>query len=256
MGFFWKLFGSVLSLLGSGNPLLSVRFVSNLGRSITRALFSCPPTARSQTESGPFQPSWLGRIPAELFQVPSEAATQLEPARSWPEFSRTFWPAELSPAGVARDSSAPVWWCDLERELELRAGLVSEQWEIRGPGLLAALTRHLDSALPLKPLQIELVLPIHGGSGQYLRGDRAWLEALLHDVSPQFSETLRVGWLVACQACDEPTTARRLLLEAAADVEWLSDDPLTELALQAWLEGASPVAAVRESDPRQEEAGR
>ena len=236
--------------------MLSVRFVTNLGRSISRALCSCPPSARSQTESGPFQPSWLGRIPAELLQVPREAATQLESARNWSEFSRAFRTVELSPAGGARDSSAPVWWCDLERELELRAGLVSEQWEIRGPGLLAALTRHLDSAVPLNPLQIELVLPIHGGSGQYLRGDRAWLEALLHDVSPQFSEALRVGWLVACQACDEPTTARRMLLEAAADVEWLSDNPLTELALQAWLEGASAVSAVRESDPRQEEAGR
>lgn len=219
--------------------MLSVRFSTSLGRSLARALPFQPNGLPAAVDSKPAQPAWIGRIPAELSRATPAEAVQLEAVRSWPEFVRQLPRAAEQPLGSSGNEAAPWWWSQLEQELELRAALVVEQWEIRGPGLLAALARALGEEISLQPLRIELVLPLQGGASQYLGGDRAWFEALLHDISPQFSEALRVGWLVACQARSEPAAARRLLIEAAADVEWLSDDPLTELALQAWLEGAS-----------------
>lgn len=165
------------------------------------------------------------------------AVEQFETVTSWPAFFRELSPEFAESLVDSSENQAPAWWIGLDRELQLRAGLVREQWEIRGPGLLAAIAARLAPGEPLKPLSIELVLPLVGGAAGYLGRDRAWLEALLHDVSPLFPESLRIAWLVALQhSRGEATAARRLLLRAAADVEWLTDDPLTEAALAAWLE--------------------
>lgn len=219
--------------------MLSVRFSSSLGRSLARAVQQWSAVAGAVTEVGTAQPAWIGKIPAEIFQWADSHSVEWAKVQSWAELNSQLGMGELAEAG-SRPAAEPRWWSELQRELELRAALVQEQWAIRGPGLLAALNRFCRSAGMHQPLQVELVLPLQGGASQYLGDDLAWMEALLHDVSPQFSETLRVGWLVAAQACAEPAAARRLLLEAAADVEWLSDDPLTESALQTWLEGSAP----------------
>jgi hypothetical protein len=219
--------------------LLSVRFSTSVGRSVGRALGAYSAAVRAATGDRAALPAWTGKIPAELWSGSFTNAAQLLDTRDWSEFGRAASLLQMPLPLGGEAAAAPQWWTELERELELRAGLVREQWEIRGPGLLAALQRALGQEVPPKPLEIELVLPLLGGGSHYLGANRAWLEALLHDVSPHFSETLRIGWLVACQAHADRVAARRMLLEAAADVEWLSDDPLTESALEVWLDGAS-----------------
>lgn len=134
---------------------------------------------------------------------------------------------------------------ELERELTMRGGLVQEQWNIRGPGLLAAIGRQPGIVTPSQPIEIQLVLPLVGGAAGLNGRGQAWLEALLHDVSPQFSETLRVGWLVALQLTGDQAGAARLLFDAATEVDWLTASPETLNELRNWLgieEPAKPLS--------------
>ncbi len=83
-----------------------------------------------------------------------------------------------------------------------------------------------------------------GGAADVDEAGNAWMEALLHDVSFQFSETLRVGWLVARLGSTSVEAAVQLLLRAAEEVDWLSADPSTEVELRRWLGlGSSESAA-------------
>ncbi len=156
----------------------------------------------------------------------------------------------ILPAGVHNGglllsgTSPPRWWEELAGELELRAGLIREQWEIRGPGLLRAIQeRAVAAGHPAvsgnddnaSELVVELVLPLSGGACGLLSSGKGWMEAVLHDLSPQFTESLRVGWLAAWRLTGEPRAAAKLLLQAAGEVDWLATDPLTESACLQWL---------------------
>jgi hypothetical protein len=90
-----------------------------------------------------------------------------------------------------------------------------------------------------KLLDIELVLPLGGGACGLLPSGRGWVEAILHDLSPQFTEPLRVGWLAAWKLTGDRRSGAKLLLAAASEVDWLSNDPITEAALDEWLENAA-----------------
>lgn len=160
----------------------------------------------------------------------------------WVEAARRHGLIDAAPEGIsaARGSQSSQFEAnryshELERELLLRADLVREQWEIRGPGLLAAIARQPGITIPSEPIEIQLVLPLQGGAAGLSERGQAWLEALLHDVSPQFPEVLRLGWLVALRLIGDPAEAAKLLLNAAAEVDWLVADTRMLNDLQVWL---------------------
>ena len=185
-------------------------------------------------------PQWLQKI-VERFPL-----EQLHQCLSTPpSVPRGEGPGEKVGQSVLAQESLNRAIGELERELELRAGLIREQWAIRGPGLLAALTRQKGFQPPLQEIEVELVLPLTGGAAELDDSGKAWMEALLHDVSFQFPETLRVGWLVARLGSASIDTAVTLLLNAAAEVDWLSPDPATEAELRRWL-GVSSVKSTTE----------
>lgn len=254
--------------------MIALRFKTDVARSISRVVaqatsasgkaqvgvsdppaesgdFPVAPAVAAPTLAAGNAPPWLQKI-VERFPLEqlNQRLAQLrgvqKAERSVPETGQS----------VADASDLERALGDLERELELRAGLIREQWAIRGPGLLAALTRQNGFQLLKGEVEVELVLPLTGGSAGVDNSGKAWMEALLHDVSFQFPETLRVGWLVARLGSASEDAAVQSLLNAAAEVDWLSPDPATETELRLWLGvgpakslGDPPLQAVRGSRP-------
>lgn len=233
--------------------MIALRFKTSLARSIARV--AAQPTTVSSIPA-----LKVGEQPAELgdFARSDHVAPTSPPAGIIPQWLQKIverFPVErlqrrLSspdrsdrPASLSREAeqSAPLGdeldlaIAELERELELRAGLIREHWAIRGPGLLAALARQSGFQHEGGELEVELVLPLTGGAAGVDELGKPWMEALLHDVSFQFPETLRVGWLVARLGSLNVDAAVSLLLNAAAEVDWLSADPATEADLRNWL---------------------
>ncbi|HEX3726628.1 MAG TPA: hypothetical protein VHV08_10315 [Pirellulales bacterium] len=83
-------------------------------------------------------------------------------------------------------------------ELSLRAGPLAEQWEARGPGLIAAIGRATDKALLAERADVILLQPILGGDGTVfpLYGAVA-IEAVLANPIAELPEVVRLGWLLA-----------------------------------------------------------
>ena len=204
---------------------------------------SSSPVAATTYSAGKV-PQWLQKV-VERFPV-EQLHRRLSATPSVPQ-------AECAAKRTGQSAAAgdEIEWAigDLERELELRAGLIREQWAIRGPGLLAALTRQNGFRLAAGELEVDLVLPLTGGDAGVDDSGNVWMEALLHDVSFQFPETLRVGWLVARSGSSSINAAVQLLLNAAAEVDWLSPDPATEAELRAGL-GISSASPPVESSPQ------
>lgn len=272
--FFRKLF---VVRIGAGEDrrnLIALRFKTDVARSISRVVALATSTSRKVQVRASGQPAESGGFPA----TPPVAAPSLDAGSTPPWLQKLVerCPVEKLNQLLARMPSAleaerPVQEtghsivvgddfdraiAELVRELELRAGLIREQWAIRGPGLLAALNRQEEFQLPAGEFVIELVLPLTGGAAGVDDSGKAWMEALLHDVSFQFPETLRVAWLVALIGCTSEDAAVRTLLNAAAEVDWLSADPATETELRRWLacgsakfSGESPRKAASGSPP-------
>jgi hypothetical protein len=233
--------------------LIALRFKTNVARSISRLVAevtsasekaqvkaSVPPAesrdfplaapvAASSLAAGN-APTWLQKV-AERFPV--EQLNQRLAQLSGEQKAERQREETGQSAAVGDELDRAIG--ELARELELRSGLIREQWAIRGPGLLAALTRQNEFQVPAGEIEVELVLPLTGGAAGVDDSGRAWMEALLHDVSFQFPETLRVGWLVARLGSTSEEAAVRTLLNAAAEVDWLSPDPATETELRRWL---------------------
>lgn len=273
-GFFRKLF---VDRIGAGEDrrnLIALRFKTDVARSISRVVARATSASGKAQVSASVPPAESGDFPAAPpFAAPTLAAGNAPP---WLQKIVERFPLEQlnqrlaqvrgvqkaersgqetgQSAAVASELERVIG--DLERELELRAGLIREQWAIRGPGLLAALTRQNGFRLLEGEIEVELVLPLTGGAAGLDDSGKAWMEALLHDVSFQFPETLRVGWLVARLGSASEDAAVQTLLNAAAEVDWLSPDPATETELRLWLgvgpaksPGNPPLQAVRGSQP-------
>jgi hypothetical protein len=144
----------------------------------------------------------------------------------------------------------------LEDELALRAQPLRQQWEARGPGLMAGITRLTESDFVVSRADVLLLHPAMGGSGYaHLPYNSVRIEGVLAHPWPQLPEIVRLGWLLSQLNLDLPKyqgglTRGRLeavgylamipvTLEAAAEVELTkSDQPMLRFALQAW--GAVP----------------
>jgi len=144
-------------------------------------------------------------------------------------------------------------------ELELRAGPLREQWEGRGPGLLAGIGRLTEPGILVEQADVLVVYPVAGGGGAaHLAHNAVSIEAVLANPWPQLPEVARLAWLIAQLNLDLPRFTETLrdprrvaalamippTLAAADDVELVHDDPSTlSLALQAWRPGGRDESA-------------
>ncbi len=145
----------------------------------------------------------------------------------------------------------------LADELPLRIEPLRNQWEARGPGLLAAVRRLAAAELLVPAAEVVLVHPVLGGGGRaHAAGNRVTFEGLLANPLPRLPEVLRLGWLLAQLNFDLPALSEPLersqiaavgplaliplVLAAGDDVELArSDDESLRLALDAWTGSAA-----------------
>jgi len=119
-------------------------------------------------------------------------------------------------------------------ELELRSGPLIEQWEARGPGLLAALGRLTQNELLVERADVVLVHPVRGGAGSaHLAYNVACIEAVLVNPAADLPEVVRLGWLLAQLNLDLPLLQGDLSRE---DVARLGALALAPAALAAGQE--------------------
>jgi hypothetical protein len=137
-------------------------------------------------------------------------------------------------------------------ELELRSGPLREQWEARGPGLLAAIGRLSERALLAESAEVVLVYPVMGGAAAArLPYNKVVIEALLTNPHGDLPEVVRLGWLLSSLNLDLPRYSEAIpperltrlaplamlpvALEAAAEVELTPGEPASlARAIAAW----------------------
>jgi hypothetical protein len=87
---------------------------------------------------------------------------------------------------------------NLTHELELRSGPLREQWEARGPGLLAALARLVEPQLLAPEAAVVLVEPFLGGHGlAHLSYNSVTFEGVLVNPHEDLPEVVRLAWLLS-----------------------------------------------------------
>ena len=141
---------------------------------------------------------------------------------------------------------------DVLAELEARGQPLRQQWEARGPGLLAALARLLEPDVIPVQAKVILIHPLFGGDGRaYIPYNSVRCEAILADPDPRLPEILRLAWLIAQLNCDlakfQGNLRRDEVLRAAAlamipvvlagaeELEIVQSSPATlKLAIEAW----------------------
>jgi hypothetical protein len=118
-------------------------------------------------------------------------------------------------------------------ELELRSGPLREQWEARGPGLLAMLRRLTEPELIADSADVLLVQPLLGGSGAaYPPYNTLALEAVLANPVASLPEIVRLGWLWAQLQFDLPKFSERIGPDRLAQIGPLALVPPTLAAAQ------------------------
>lgn len=141
---------------------------------------------------------------------------------------------------------------DLAGELDLRGRVLREQWDARGPGMLARMQQTLPDDVILQGSDVLLVQPALGGDGKpHLVNNTVRMEAVLANPHPKLPEAVRLAWLLSQLNLDVPKfsedihpdrlphiTAFAMLpvvLEAAHYVELVTfDRELLPLAIEAW----------------------
>lgn len=109
----------------------------------------------------------------------------------------------------------------LEEELAVRGQPLRQQWEARGPGMLARLAAMTDKLFVADMAQVVLVSPLVGGHGQaHWKLNRVTFEAMLTNPHDDLPETVRLAWLLGQMNLDLPTYSeaigpRRLPLVAS-----------------------------------------
>jgi hypothetical protein len=93
-------------------------------------------------------------------------------------------------------------------ELAVRGRPLREQWEARGPGMLAQVARLTEPSVVPTSAEAVLVSPYAGGHGvAYPSVNRVALEAVLVNPHPELPESLRLAWLLCQLNCDLPRYA-------------------------------------------------
>jgi hypothetical protein len=118
-------------------------------------------------------------------------------------------------------------------ELELRCEPLREQWEARGPGLLATVGRLTDAELLVEQADVILVQPILGGGGAaHAPYNSVSIEAVLTNPLAELPEVARLGWLVAQLNLDLPQYQGDMHRQRAIDVGRLAMIPPVLAAAQ------------------------
>jgi hypothetical protein len=138
-------------------------------------------------------------------------------------------------------------------ELELRSQPLREQWEARGPGLLATVAQRTDPDLIVAAADAVLVQPVLGGGGaSHCYYNSVRIEAVLANPIAELPEVVRLAWLLAQLNLDLPMFHGHLhrdrllrvwplamippVLAAAQEVELARyDQPTLDAALAAWV---------------------
>jgi hypothetical protein len=90
-------------------------------------------------------------------------------------------------------------------ELALRSGPLREQWEARGPGLLAGIERQTEPGLLVDEAEVALVHPALGGAGSaHMAYNKVTIEAVLANPIAELPEVARLGWLLSTLNLDLP----------------------------------------------------
>jgi hypothetical protein len=142
-------------------------------------------------------------------------------------------------------------------ELELRSRPLAEQWEARGPGLMAGVRRLVGDDLLVPAAKVLPVQPIHGSGGvAHWQYNSVRIEAMLANPSAELPEVVRLGWLLAQLNLDlpiyqGPMHRERLrivgpaallppIVTAAAEVELVAGGvPTVAQAIELW--GLAPL---------------
>jgi hypothetical protein len=147
-------------------------------------------------------------------------------------------------------------------ELSLRQGPLREQWEARGPGLMARLERLIGLDWIAAEADVLLVHPVRGGGGAVHAGyNSVSFEAVLANPFHELPEVVRLAWLLARLGTAQtlgsheldPARGQQLLaiallpavLTAAQEVELIrpseSIEPVLKSATNLWrIQGAEP----------------
>ena len=134
-------------------------------------------------------------------------------------------------------------WITTDAEAELRLRPLREQWEARGPGLIARLEKCFPWIELPEPVDVRLFIPTTGGGGSIVADNAIEFAAVLANPIPHLPEIVRLGWLLATlgtkRLVDEvqlPSAMVIPTLDAAEFVELVTVDELTvQSALQEWL---------------------
>lgn len=141
---------------------------------------------------------------------------------------------------------------NLADELALRERPLREQWEARGPGMLALLAGLTDGQLLPPQATVVLVHPTFGGGGEaHLPYNLVRLEAVLANPHADLPEVVRLAWLIGQLQLDLPALSEGIhadrlphvarfavlpaILQAAEEVELVRFTPeLITRAIAAW----------------------
>jgi hypothetical protein len=154
-------------------------------------------------------------------------------------------------------------------DLTLRSGPLREQWEARGPGLLAGIGRLTERELIAEQADVYPVDPLLGGDGvAHLAYNSVRIEAVLANPVQELPEVVRLGWLLSTLQIDLPKYSEQIrrdrvpllarlamlspALEAAADVELVRPGPqMLSVALDTWhVSTVKPTAELAETVAR------
>jgi hypothetical protein len=155
---------------------------------------------------------------------------------------------DLTAIKKAYDATLP----DLLDQLELRSRPLREQWEARGPGMLAGVGRRTEPDLLVEKADVILVDPFSGGGGEsHLPYNSVRIEAVLANPCPQLPEVVRLAWLLSMLNLDLPLYSEKLpreragwilrlamlpaVVAAAVDVELAQEEgEVLKLAIKNW----------------------
>ena len=118
-------------------------------------------------------------------------------------------------------------------ELALRAVPLGEQWDARGPGLLAQIGRLTEPILIVPAADVVLVQPFQGGGGRpHLLYNSVRIEAVLANPLPELPEVARLGWLISQLNADLPMHQGDLQRTRLNEVAALAMLPVTLAAAE------------------------